>query len=325
MKNWPSCTGGTSVTAPAAAWRFTGLHWELARPVLTASQLPGDPAALPGPETRRPAGPGTSLSWHLDGPRRCTGAWAGTARRPCAARAEISARGTDAQCPACALADRGRQIAKDAALGDDGREHRLYLAWFGPGLVKIGLTAADRGRDRLLEQGAITFTMLAVGPYVPVRQAERLTAAAGLARERITAAAKAAAWQAMPPPAERAAQLAAARKQVTEGSRWPGQVRSLPDDITDQADDFGLDQEDVGAYQEVTSINDGALLAGQVRLVIGRDLLLDTPAGPLLMDMRRGAGWAIRPSADASAPPAGLTLTDRPTAGAPDVRQQTLF
>ena len=294
--------------------------------MLTASPLPADPAAPPGPETRRPAGAGTSLSWHLRGPRRCTGAWAGTARRPCPARAEIPASGTDAQCPACALADRGRQIAKDAALGDDGREYRLYLAWFGPGLVKIGLTAADRGRDRLLEQGAITFTMLAAGPYVPIRQAERFTAAAGLARERITAAAKAAAWQALPPPAERAAQVAAARKQIIAGgARWPGPVQHLPDAITDQADDFGLDRWAVGTYQEVTGISDSSFLAGQVRLVIGRELLLDTPAGPLLMDMRRSAGWAIRPGTEAPAPPAGLTLTARPTAGAPDDSQQTLF
>jgi hypothetical protein len=292
--------------------------------VLTASPLPGDPSAPPGPEASRPAGPGTSLSWHLTGPRRCAGVWSGTARRPCPARAEITARGTDAQCPACALADRGRRIARDAALGDDGREYRLYLAWFGPGLVKIGLTAADRDRDRLLEQGAITFTMLAAGLYVPIRQAERLTAAAGLARERISAAAKAAAWPALPPPAERAAQVAAARKQVTSGARWPGPVRHLPEEITDQAGDFGLDREPVGTYQEVTGISDGALLSGQVRLIIGRDLLLDTPAGPLLADMRRAAGWAIRP-ADATASPAGLTLTIRPAPGAPDDRQQTLF
>jgi hypothetical protein len=293
--------------------------------VLTASPLPADPAAPPGPETRRPAGPGTSLSWHLDGPRRCAGAWAGTARRPCPARAEIGASGTDAQCPACALADRGRQVARDAAFGDDGREYRLYLAWFGPGLVKIGLTATDRGRDRLLEQGAITFTMLAAGRYTPIRQAERLTAAAGLARERITGAAKAAAWQVLPPPAERAARVAAARKQVTAGARWPGPVRPLPDAVTDQAGDFGLDRETVGTYREVTGISDGAVLSGRVRLVIGRDLLLDTPAGPLLVDMRRACGWAIRPAGDAAALPAGLTLTARPTSGASDDRQQTLF
>jgi hypothetical protein len=167
--------------------------------------------------------------------------------------------------------------------------------------------------------------MLAAGPYVPIRQAERLTAAAGLARERITHAAKAAAWQALPPPAERAAQVAAARKQVTAGTRWPGPVRPLPDAITDQAGDFGLGRAPAGGYREVTGISGGALLAGQVRLVIGRDLLLDTPAGPLLADMRRASGWAIRPGTDPAAPPAGLTLTARPTAGVPDDRQQALF
>jgi hypothetical protein len=239
--------------------------------------------------------------------------------------AEIPASGTDAQCPACARTDRGRQIARDAALGDDGREYRLYLAWFGPGLVKIGLTAADRGRDRLLEQGAITFSLLAAGPYVPIRQAERLIAATGLARERVTATAKTAAWQVLPPAAERAAQVTAAREQVTSHASWPGRVRPLPGDVTDQAGDFGLGHEPIGAYQEVTGISDGAVLAGRVRLVIGRDLLLTTPAGPLLVDMRRAAGWAIDPGTDAAAPIAGLTLTARAPAQAPDDRQQALF
>src|ERR1700678_1140170 len=90
-------------------------------------------------------------------------------RRPCLAAARMPAGTTDAQCPACAAADRGRQIARDTALGDDDRDYLLYLAWFGPSLVKIGLPAADRGRDRLLEQGAITFTPLATGPYTPIR------------------------------------------------------------------------------------------------------------------------------------------------------------
>ncbi|MGH3122352.1 MAG: hypothetical protein ACRDOI_20815, partial [Trebonia sp.] len=121
------------------------------------------------------------------------------------------------------------------------------------------------------------------------------------------------------------AQLAAARKQVTAAARWPGPVRPLPDAITDQASDFGLDRATAGTYREVTGISDGALLAGQVRLVIGRDLLLDTPAGPLLVDIRRACGWAIRPGADVTARPAGLTLTARPVAGVPDARQQPLF
>jgi hypothetical protein len=100
---------------------------------------------------------------------------------------------TNPQCAACAAADRGRALARDAISGDDGRTYHLYLAWSGPGLVKVGLTAADRGWDRLLEQGAITCTLLATGPYLPIRQAELRIAGTQLARERISSRAKAAA------------------------------------------------------------------------------------------------------------------------------------
>jgi hypothetical protein len=269
--------------------------------------------------------PGERIAWALATPRTCTGAWTGTARRPCPARSQIPAGTTDTQCAACARADRGRQIARDAVPGDDGREYLLYLAWFGPGLVKIGLTAADRGRDRLLEQGAITFTVLAAGPYAPIRQAERLASAAGLAAERITARAKAAAWQQLPPPGERAALLTAARDQVTSRVPWPGRVRLVAAGITDQAGDFGLDGGPPGPYQEVTGISDGAVLAGRVRLAAGRHLLLDTPAGPLLCDMRRAAGWAIRSLPGTAPAPAGLALAGRSAPGGHDDVQQPLF
>jgi hypothetical protein len=286
--------------------------------------LPGEPGSLPGPETRRPAVLGTRIAWLLPGPRGCTGLWTGTGRRPCPAAAPVPPGTTDAQCPACALADRGRQLARDAA-PDDGREYLLYLAWFGPGLVKIGLTAADRGRDRLLEQGAVTFTMLAAGRYAPIRRAEQLAAAGGLAAERITARAKTTAWHRLPLPGDRAELLAAARDHLTSHVRWPEQVRLLPGTITDQAQDFGLADEAPGGWQEVTGIGDRAVLAGQVRLVIGRHLLLDTSAGPLLCDMRRMAGRVFRPVPGTAPAPAGLALAARPAPGGHDDGQQSLF
>ena len=301
------------------AWRFTGLHWESASPVLTASPLPAEPGTRSAAEARRPAAPGERIAWTLTGPRTCTGAWTGTARRPCPARTPIPQGTTNAQCPACAQADRGRQIARDAA-ADDGREYQLYLAWFGPGLLKVGLTAADRGRDRLLEQAAITFTMLAAGRYAPVRQAERLISATGLAAERISARAKTAAWQSLPPPAERAALLSAARAQLISGVPWPRQARLLPGQITDQAADFGLAGQPPWTWREVTGISDGAVLSGQVRLTAGRHLLLDSATGPLLCDMRRAAGWTIRPCPGSAPAPAGLTLASRsPTGGHDDI------
>jgi uncharacterized protein DUF2797 len=292
--------------------------------VLTACPLPADPGGPPGPEVSRPAIPGSPVAWTLHGPRRCTGTWTGVTRRPCPAAAQIPANGTDAQCPACAAADRGRQIARDAALGDDGRQYLLYLAWFGAGLVKIGLTAADRGRDRLLEQAAITFTPLATGPYTPIRQAERLASAAGLATERISSRAKINAWWHPPPPAERAAELTEARDRVAGQVTWPGRVRLLPCAVTDQAADFGLDQNPPGAYAEVTGFSDPAALDGQILIAAGRHMLLRTASGPLLADTRRAAGLIIRPAAR-PARQSGLSLTSRVPPREHDDRQPSLF
>jgi len=181
--------------------------------------------------------------------------------------------------PRCAEPCHRRDIARDAALGDDGRQYLLYLAWFGAGLVKVGLTAADRGRDRLLEQAAITFTPLATGPYTPIRQAERLASAAGLATERISSRAKITAWWYLPSPAERAAELTEARDRVAGQVTWPGRVRLLPCAVTDQAADFGLDQNPPGAYAEVTGFSDPAALDGQILIAAGRHLLLRTASG----------------------------------------------
>jgi hypothetical protein len=292
--------------------------------VLTACPLPGKAAGMPGPEAGRPAAPGSPVAWILRGPRQCTGAWTGTSRRPCPAAARVPADGTDAQCPACAAADRGRQIARDAALGDDGRQYLLYLAWFGAGLVKIGLTAADRGRDRLLEQAAIAFTPLAAGPYTPIRQAERLASAAGLAAERISSRAKLTAWWHLPPPAERAAQLTAARDRIAGQLTWPGRIQLLPCAVTDQAPDFGLDRNPPGTYTEVTGFGDPATLGGQILLAAGRHLLLQTASGPLLADMRHAAGLIIRPAA-MPASPDGLSLTLRVPPRDHDDRQPSLF
>ena len=292
--------------------------------MLTACPLPDKAGGMPGPEISRPAAPGSPVAWTLHGPRQCTGTWTGTGRRRCPAASRVPADGADAQCPACAAADRGRQIARDAALGDDGREYLLYLAWFGAGLVKIGLTAADRGRDRPLEQGAIAFTPLAAGPYTPIRQAERLISAAGMAAERISSRAKLTAWWHLPPPAERAAQLTAARDRIAGQVTWPGRVQLLPCAVTDQAADFGLDQHPPGGYTEVTGFSDPATLSGQILLAAGRHLLLRTASGPLLADMRHAAGRVIR-LAVMPARPSGLSLSFRAPPREHDDRQSSLF
>lgn len=246
-----------------------------------------------GPEQRRPIAPGQLLTWTLRGPRRCTGVWTGDARTPCPVATPIPATGTDAQCRRCAAADHGRALARDTVTDD--REFALYLAWFGPGLVKVGLTAADRGRDRLLEQGALAFTLLATGPHPAVRRAERAVAATGLATERLTARTKAGAWWNLPPQTERASHLTnaytAIRDAVNGDDRWPAQAAPTECRIIDQAADFGLRQPPPPTYSELAAVKDGATLAGRLTAIIGRSLFLDTATGPLLADMRRIAGW----------------------------------
>ncbi|WP_372494494.1 DUF2797 domain-containing protein [Actinoallomurus purpureus] len=198
---------GTSVTDHPSAWRSTGLHWESAVPTLTASAHKANGPVPADREYARPVRIGQRIGWVLTGPRRCTGVWNGSRRIACPTATEVPEKGTDAQCPACAAGDRGRALARDATLGDDDRTYALYLAWFGAELLKVGLTAADRGRDRLLEQGAITAILLGTGPYTAVRRAERTIAASGLATERISARAKADAWWALPTGEVRARQV----------------------------------------------------------------------------------------------------------------------
>lgn len=224
--------------------------------------------------------------------------WTGDDRTPCPVATPIPATGTDSQCRGCAATDHGRALARDTVT--DARDFALYLAWFGPGLVKVGLTAAHRGRDRLLEQGALAFTLLATGPHTAVRRAEHAVAATGLATERLTARTKAGAWWTLPPQTERAAHLTdaytAIHDAVNGDDRWPAQAEMTQCRIVDQAADFGLHQPPPTTYSELAAVQDGATLAGRITAIIGRSVFLDTASGPLLADMRRLAGWQFTPA-----------------------------
>lgn len=265
---------------------------------------------------------GARLGWRLHAPRRCTGVWAGTHRIPCPARAVLT-DSTDPQCPACAAATPGRAVARDIGLGDDGRTYVLYLAWFGPGLIKTGLTAADRGRDRLLEQGAIAWTPLARGAYTPIRRAERLISTAGLAPERLPTRAVASAWWHLPPAGQRAADLTATHQAIATHIQQVSRAEFMPCQVIDQATDFGLGQPPPASYLEVTGLAEDTELNGEIRLIIGRRLLLATTAGCLLIDMRRTAGWAMTNSA--ASVPTGLTTVTRTQPSDRDDHHDTLF
>ncbi len=194
-------------------------------------------------------------------------------------------------------------FARNATI-DDGREYALYLAWFGPGLTKVGLTATERGTDRLAEQGALAFTWLAHGRLPAIRAAEQRISASGLAPERRQRRAKLATWWKLPDHTQRHDELRAAYQQTIETVPWPTGLDCAACVVVDHVELFGLDALP-DSCQEITALASGAVLRGTVRCTIGRDLLLDTPDGPLLADTRLLAGWPLYPT---TAPPTGLEL-----------------
>jgi hypothetical protein len=287
-----------------AGWTAHGLHWHGGRPYLSArcGERSHERALVAGER----------VGWVLAGPRRCTGVWlpGEPERRACPHRATIEPDGAAVQCPACQAADRGLALARDQIV-DDGRTYRLYLAWLGRGLFKVGLTAEQRGAGRLLEQGALAFTFLARGSLPGIRRAELTVSGAGLARERYRSQAKRAGWWDLPAAAARAADLAALRARALPLLAGHAIELHPAGGITDHVDLYGLAAGAPPEYLEVAGLTDGAVLSGTTRPPIGRHLFLDQPTGPpLLLDTRTLAGWR-------------LTATDAPSGEGLRLRRRT--
>lgn len=263
---------------------FTGLYWKRDRPTLTG--------LVGGREHGRPIEFGQAVSWDIVGPRRCVGLYdrAEHRRRPCPASAQASDSG---QCELCQLADPGRLVARGQA--PNGLEHApfvLYLAWFGDGLHKVGITAEERGGERLSEQAALSYCLVAGGPFSFVRQAEMLLSGIGLAPERITSRNKQAAWWQIPPIHERAARLAALHGAAVEPLRTVPGVELREFRAVDLVPLFGLDRALPSRYDLVTAVEPGAVLSGEVSHVIGKFLVLGPT--PVVVDSRLLEGWTLR-------------------------------
>jgi len=261
----------------------TGLSWFEERPALTA---------VDGGDLRLKAlAPGTRLALTWSGRRRCIGWTApGTGRTPCAGDADIDAGSTLAQCPACQNRDHGLAIARDR-ITDDGRSYQLYLAWFAPGMLKVGITAVQRGVARLLEQGAIGYTLIATGPLPAIRRAELTLSASGLAKERYRSRAKVEAWWGLPDAEGLRSALTEARSRALR-ILADHVVEAFPDGpIIDNTAFFGLTDGAPATYHEVEALDDTGTLVGEVRTVIGKHVLVAVDDGaPLLLDTRLLAG-----------------------------------
>ncbi|MGW1256061.1 DUF2797 domain-containing protein [Streptomyces sp. NPDC002513] len=259
-------------------WRCTGLSW-------------GDG----GPTLRWEGGRRSGLE---RGRRVAFGVVAGSVRtcvgargNGCPVRAEVPGRSTGARCEECARLDRAHSVAADT-VADDPRPYRVYLAWFGPGMVKVGITAAERGPARLLEQGAVSFSWLGHGPLMAARRTEELLRAALGVPDRIPYADKRAVRAALPPAGVRAAELAELHARAVELAGWPESLERAPFWAVDHGAVFGLEglRRADGVVSELVA---GGVVSGDLLAAAGPDLHLATGRGVVVLDTRLITGWEL--------------------------------
>lgn len=232
--------------------------------------------------------------------RACTGVRRAGRRSPCPYDAGLPHDAKREQCPRCSALDRSSSVAADTYL-DDPRPYAVYLAYFGPGLHKVGITAVQRGTARLLEQAAVCFTFLGEGPLMTARRTEAVLGAALRVPDRVPDPAKRSARHTLPAAGERAAELRDLYGKVAAlRGRLPDSLRLRPFALVDHATLFGFDGAPPPAA-EVTAIEPGRTLSGRVLAVAGHDVHIRTPGAVLLLDTRLTAGWPLR-SADPYTP-----------------------
>ncbi|MEU8757719.1 DUF2797 domain-containing protein [Streptomyces sp. NPDC048659] len=258
-------------------WRSAGVTWRGGVPGLRWDG--GRVSAL---------GYGRAIGFRAVGERRCSGA-RGNA---CPVGAPVGGRSTGGRCAECARLDRAHSVAADTLL-DDPRTYRVYLAWFGPGMVKVGITREERGDARLLEQGAVAFSWLGRGPLMAARRTEEVLRHALAVPDRIPYARKRAVRTALPPAPERARAVEELHGRAVGVGAWADTLEPLAPEVHDHADVFrldGLPPLDAGVAELVP----GGVVAGRLLAAAGPDLhLLDADGRHLALDTRLLTGRGI--------------------------------
>ncbi|MFF2193707.1 DUF2797 domain-containing protein [Streptomyces sp. NPDC058157] len=269
------------MTGSAAGWRCTGIRWSGGRPAIGwYGQGRGERGSA--------LSYGQRLAFVAGGERHCLGVWRAGKRTPCPAGRTVPGRAGSAQCPECARLDRSFSVAADTNAADP-RPYRVYLAWFGPGMVKVGITAEERGPVRLLEQGAVTWTWLGRGPLMAARRTEELLRAALGVPDRIAYARKRAVRAGLPAEAERAREVAELHARAAGLPGWPESLERLGCAVTDHAGPFGLAGLPAPA-RVVRELVPGAGVVGVLVGAAGPDLHF---ADGLVVDTRLLAGWEL--------------------------------
>jgi hypothetical protein len=191
--------------------------------------------------------------------------------------------------------ERAHSVAADT-IADDPQPYHVYLAWFGPGMTKVGITAVRRGPARLLEQGAVCFSWLGAGPLMAARRTEELLRAALRVPDRIPYAEKRAVRATLPASAqERAAELDELHWRANALADWPESLRRMPFRPVDHVGAFGLEGA-AAAVGEVTELVAGGTVSGVLVAAAGPDLHLATGSGVVVLDTRLMPGWELRPA-----------------------------
>lgn len=226
------------------------------------------------------------------GVRTCVGARG----HACPVGAAVPGRSTGARCEECARLDRAHSVAADT-IADDPRPYHVYLAWFGPGMVKVGITAEERGSARLLEQGAVCFSWLGVGPLMAARRTEELLRAALRVPDRIPYAEKRAVRAALPETAaDRACEVAELHERAVRLPAWPESLVREPLRVVDHVGVFRLADVPV-AMGGVSELVAGGAVGGELVAAAGPDLHLATGGGVVVLDTRLMTGWGLVPAA----------------------------
>ncbi|WP_455358380.1 DUF2797 domain-containing protein [Streptomyces sp. SYSU K21746] len=246
---------------------------------------------------------GRELGFRAEGERHCVGVWRAGRRTGCPVGAVVAGGSGSAQCGECARLDRSFSVAADTNAGDP-RPYSVYLAWFGPGMVKVGITAVERGPVRLLEQGAVAFTWLGRGPLMAARRTEELLRTALGVPDRIPYARKRSVRATLPPRETRAAEVAGLYARAVALAGWPESLERAECEVVDHARAFGLDGlEPVTAV--VAELVSGGVVAGRLVAAAGPDLHL---AGGLVVDTRLMSGWRLA-GVDPGVEPGAATAT----------------
>ncbi|ARX84714.1 hypothetical protein SMD44_04166 [Streptomyces alboflavus] len=271
-------------------WWCTGVRWRVGDGPVLGWYAPGRG------ERESPLVFGGVVAFRVRGGRRCLGVWRGGRWTACPVGAAVAGRVTRAQCEECARVDRAHSVAADT-FADDPRPYHVYVAWFGHGLVKVGITGVARGGARLLEQGAVAYTWLGQGPLMAARRAEELLRTALGVPDRIPYERKRALRARLPGVAERAGELAEVHRRAAALGDWPESLERLPCEVVDHGEVFGL--EAIGGFgsagRVVDELTDGGVVAGELVAAAGPDLYVAVGVSGqgVVIDSRLMSGWRL--------------------------------